>query len=865
MFNFITSIFGSIFGMITGVLGMAGGAIYSLLSSAIPMIMQYHQSGIAFARQVGLGLEQARAHSHMLTEDAAVLCKRYGIAASEVIELQKNIVQATGKQTMLTAAQREQMVQINKLLGKEFSDRISQTIMRDMGGSLDSIAKTSAMAYATAAKKGLSAESYSKKLLENLTMANRLTFQNGIRGVAEMTALSEKFNFNLRTIEQVADKTRDISDAITMSARLQSLGGTAAVYGSNPIAWMFESQSDAEGLTQRLINMTSGLAHFDRKSGTATWNGGYARELAREYANALGVSFEEFTKMAMGKANVTYKENNFKPILDQLAGNNKEMRDFLLNKMQVDEQNRAYMTDINGNKKYLSEYAGDEGRKELEKMMFYEGKSDNELMQIMAQELTSIPETICGFTDSIVARIASKIDPYIPVIHDYLTKYLPQIGDWIDNMINKLGGKLPKPETVISYIKSITQFVRSAVGWLKSTYNTVNKIVPVVKILSMIAAAAYGGRFINGLGRGIGLFGGRGLGGVLNRTTMLTAGRAASAATRVGAGLGYGAIGLGVNYAADHWIKDEKWKKVAKVGGAAATGAAIGSMIPVVGTAAGAIAGGLYGAAKQYLFNNDSKSSQQRTPQQGGGAYGGGVRYAGGGIVGTDVVGRVNSGEMILNPVQQSNLYNFINGSGNVSTPGYSTGGVVGGNSRSGDRIVMVGSSMRPESSPITPVQQSTLFNFISGQGGISIQPPLVSPPSVNLTTTGDRINNMIGGAARIENSSIVSRETNRSVIAAPVGERAEIRQPSTETGQHNVSVNDFNVNISGTIRIEGGVGGGNSVGISAADLLSDDAVIRQLKDIIKNSIASDMFSGRRMNDDAVTRGVTNAVTLFGR
>ena len=855
--------FGTIFGLITGLLGFVGGSIYSLLSSALPMVMKYHNSSIAYARNVGMSLQQSRAYSHMLVEDASNLASKYGLTDEQVIHLQEHLSEATGKQAMLTEAQREQLVQINKLMGEDFSRRIEQTLVRDMGASLDAIGKISTNVYATAIKHGLNASSYSKRFLDNMSLANKLTFQNGLRGVAEMTALSEKFNFNLQSIEGVASKVRNISDAITMSAQLQSLGGSAAVYGSNPLAWMFESQSDAEGLTQRIIDMTSGMAHFDRKTGTATWNGGYARELAMEYANAMSMSFDEFTKIAMSKANVEYKEANFKPILDRLAGNDNAKRDFFLNKMQVDENNKAYMVDSGGRKRDMSYYETPEGTKELEKMMFYEGQSNEELMKNMALELTTIHEQIQGFETSIIARIASKLDQYLPGIHDKIREYAPKIADWIIKGIDYVGDKLPSPETIGKWIKEVVRHVHNAWQIARNIYQGVNKLLPVVGILTSILAVAAAGRFINGIG-----VGGRNIGGVLNRSSRLTAGRGMGLGARALRGLGWGAVGLGIDLASNAFIDETKHptlKKAANIASNAATGAAIGSMLGPVGTATGAIVGGLYGAAKQFWWNNkESEQAHSLTKQSSGG--GGGVRYAGGGVVGTDIVGRVNSGEMILNPVQQSNLYNFINAGSSGGTRGYSDGGVVGGNSTTGDRIILIGSDRRTGSGGISPVQQSRLFNFINGQTSLSVQPPSVTPPSVNLSTvTGDRISNMIGGAARIENSSIVSRETNRSIVAAPVGGRAEIYRPQSESTQQNVSVNDFNVNISGTIRIDGGIGGSSPVGVSASDLLADESFVRQLKDIIKNSIASDMFSGRRMNDDAVNRGVTNAVTSFGR
>ena len=103
------------------------------------------------------------------------------------------------------------------------------------------------------------------------------------------------------------------------------------------------------------------------------------------------------------------------------------------------------------------------------------------------------------------------------------------------------------------------------------------------------------------------------------------------------------------------------------------------------------------------------------------------------------------------------------------------------------------------------------------------------------------------------------------SVVAKPVGGKEYIYTPSnsqTSNTNSEVKVNDFNVNISGTIRLDGG---NNSQNIDVKNLLNDVSFISALKDIIKESMASDINGGRVMHDVSYLRGMPSQSTTLGR
>jgi hypothetical protein len=166
-----------------------------------------------------------------LATRAKDLGAKYGIAADEVAKLEKNLARASGRVLMLGDAEAERQIQINRTVGEDASNEFTQTIMRTMGGQLSTVQGAVSKAYATAAKKGLDAAGMATKVGQNLTMANRLTFKNGVDGLTKMVALSEKMGFNMQSLESAAGQFMDIQDAIENSAKLSMLGGAAGAYG----------------------------------------------------------------------------------------------------------------------------------------------------------------------------------------------------------------------------------------------------------------------------------------------------------------------------------------------------------------------------------------------------------------------------------------------------------------------------------------------------------------------------------------------------------------------------------------------------------------------------------------------------------
>jgi hypothetical protein len=266
----------------------------------------------------------------------------------------------------------------------------------------------------------------------------------------------------------------------------------------------------------------------------------------------------------------------------------------------------------------------------------------------------------------------------------------------------------------------------------------------------------------------------------------------------------------------------------------ATTGALAGTVAPGIGNAIGAIVGGIVGIgtgiAGYYLGD------------KAGSAIGGAVsknpdKMSYGGIIGGDsysgdkIHTMINSGEMVLNKQQQAQLFSFINNASNILTKVGSENGVTYYNASNFASNVLNRINQNNSSASLNKIL-STVFN---------------------------------------SNSNVISSalDYNNGIKTLPIGTNSFKPIPRSndnvgynDGGIKNVNVRDFNVNLSGTIRLDAGNASKN---LDLNALLEDTAFVSSLKDLIKQSINNDINNGRFMNDMASMRGLPSQVTVWGR
>ena len=480
-----SSLFGGIEMIGDFLLSKGTSAIVGMAKNAWNTVMQYNQESIAMSRSMGMSFKEAESYTSVLIDRADKLGYKYGIAAEQVFELQKNLSEATGRAMMLNNQDAEKYVQYNKLIGSDTTNKFTSTITKTLGGQIQTVEGAISKAYATAAKSGLNAAQFSQKVADNLSLANKLSFRNGIDGITKMTALSEKLGFNLQSVEAAANNFSEIDKAIENSAKLQMLGGAAGAYGSNPLTMAYEANYDPEAFTERMTKTLGGYATFDAAKGVANVNG-MNRDFVKNIAQSMGISMDEAMTIAKKQAEVKYKESQFSP---QLSAYGDEFKDFLTNRSYV-KDGKLMITDAQGNARTVGGNGKDAiSTEELRKMQQFEGMSDEEIMKQQALTLTSIDEKLKGAETSTGAAVAKgvndsgiygKISGLMDKAFPYIHKIASAAGGLIGSTITGAAKIIENNKDAIS---QILKFVGTVADFCLKHWQLVGGIYAGVKII----------------------------------------------------------------------------------------------------------------------------------------------------------------------------------------------------------------------------------------------------------------------------------------------------------------------------------------------------------------------------------------------
>lgn len=917
--------------VLTTILSLAqsiGSGIMSIAKQGMDAMMQYHDRSIQFARSVGMTYKESQAYADVLIERASELGIKYGIASDKVLELQENLTKSTGRSMMLNNNDAEKFVQINKLVGADTANAFTSTITKNLGGQIHTVTGAVSKAYATAMKSGLDAATFSKKVADNLSLANRYSFRNGIDGITKMTAMSEKLGVNMDSIAKSMDNFMDLDKAIENSAKLNMLGGAAGAFGSNPLTMAYEANYDPEAFMERAKDTLGGLATFDAKSGTANVNG-MNRDFVKSIAEAMGMSMEDAMTMAKKQAEIKYKESQFG---GQLSAIPESQRDFVLNKSYVGQDGQLKMTDSQGNERNVSDL---QNSGELQKMQNLDNKSDGEIMRDMATQLSTVTEIMTGIKTSLTADAARAFTKIYNTLHDNLGS----IGRALQDSLHPLWGRLADSvDNIMKYLEEHKGIIFQAIDILKNIISAVvNNFGTVIGILA--AGSILGGgkllkggfrafktgyrvfrggggsmfartssRFTNtrlgnlGASKGMNFLTGGQSGRIVNsfRSARRTMGMSKFGATKYS--LGQGIKGLSkvakvggavsalmagaqvassiVDYSGQKKNLDQQLKsgaiskknydaKVTEaqdnrnegIGSGIGTGigAALGTVLggPVGGFVGGAIGdkvGGYIGKNWNKMSASVSKGFSKFTKWSGEklGKLSGWAKKGANAALGLASKGVKGFFDFVikwfkfatipikalLSPIKAWKTF-WNEGLFSVGKKLYqgkfATGGIIGGDSYHGDKLK---ANVNSGEMILTMSQQKKLFDF------------------ANSATS------LFGG-----NRSYVKKvvgDKRSLIIAKPVGEKEYIHKPSRSNASENrsIKINDFNINISGTIKLDGG---NTSKNIDINKLLSNHEFVSSLKEIIKSSINNDINGGRLMNDDSLRRGAPSQVTLWGR
>lgn len=459
----------------------------SMIKNGLNELQKFDEMGVKTSRQIGLNYGSSVAYTGTLIRRTKDLAAVYGVTSEAIGQIQENLSKATGKAIMFNDAQAEIAVAANRTIGESAMSQFYEEYQK-FGGSVQGAMDLAVDSYTQATRMGLSAQEYSAKVAQNIKMANQYKFADGVNGIMNMTALSEKLGFNLQSMGSVIDKFNTIQGSIESSANLQMLGGMGAAYGSNPMTMLYESLNDPEALTKRMTDIFGSLGTFNTKTGMSELTG-YNMALIKEQAKAMGMNPEEAVQIAKSSAKVKFVDQQAGGALSHLT---EEQKAFVENKAQYDTKTGQFtITDVSGKTKEISQMTPEE----VMALQKQESMTDREAFMSGAQQIVSVSERIEGIQAMIGAQLAETLFPMLDGFKSLISRLIPSITNLVANGISVSVGLL---KMMVSGIKILTNS-RFWTGLAKVMIQGISAGAAVVAQWSVMALLGWFGVAIQGI------------------------------------------------------------------------------------------------------------------------------------------------------------------------------------------------------------------------------------------------------------------------------------------------------------------------------------------------------------------------------
>jgi hypothetical protein len=280
--------------------------------------------------QSAFGLSKERVDEFKTSiADAAPELAKLGIQDQDIAN---NLISIMGGLGGAASVSKEAIVELSaaaKLTGQDVGVLTSN--FRDVGISVYDVGEQMKTVTEVARSAGVSVNKVSGQVMTNLEKMNIYNFENGVKGLAKMAAQAERLGINMANVFLQSEKVMNPEGAIDMSAALQRLGVTSSGL-LDPLRAMDMSQNDPEQFQKEMVNLGKEFTRFNEKTGQMEILPGAKRRM-REVATAVGMTAEEFSKMAIKSSDFEMKLKQIK--MPSLAVDDDETKEMIATMAQM--------------------------------------------------------------------------------------------------------------------------------------------------------------------------------------------------------------------------------------------------------------------------------------------------------------------------------------------------------------------------------------------------------------------------------------------------------------------------------------------------------------------------------------------------
>lgn len=280
-----------------------GQAVWSNISpeEIAKVVITLDNAASSMLKQFGQGQAMADIlRSSMAT--AVTDVRRLGGDIADVLKIQQDASSAIGRNVILSDEASKDLFATMKVTGQETSKIVGG--MADVG--ISSFKATTEMKKVVdiARESGVNAQAVSGKVLDNMEALNKYNFAGGVEGLAKMAAQATALRIDMSQTLGFAEKVFNPEGAIEVAAAMQRLGVSQSSL-LDPLKLMDLSQNDPAELQNQIAQMSKQFVQLG-KDGHFEIMPGAKRQL-REISSAMGISYDQLTKMALGSADLDKK------------------------------------------------------------------------------------------------------------------------------------------------------------------------------------------------------------------------------------------------------------------------------------------------------------------------------------------------------------------------------------------------------------------------------------------------------------------------------------------------------------------------------------------------------------------------------
>ena len=182
-------------------------------------------------------------------------------------------------------------------------------------------------------KIGLNGKKYAKDLVNNLKLAEKYNFKNGVNSLMQMVKWAQNVRFNMGNLDGMLDNIQSggLENLIEKSASLQVLGGDFAM-GADPLAMGWEAFKDPEAFAKRVSGMVANTAHFDKNTGEYQVGSITDMIRLRTASNVLGIDYKDLLNQVKQLAKI----KDINGIIGANSGLTEDQKSLITNKAEYD-------------------------------------------------------------------------------------------------------------------------------------------------------------------------------------------------------------------------------------------------------------------------------------------------------------------------------------------------------------------------------------------------------------------------------------------------------------------------------------------------------------------------------------------------